>query len=162
MQFNHLKPIFLGFFLLLYVHSEGQNAITSGGGTLTSENGIISYSVGQVSYQVLSCSDLEISQGVQQAFEITLISTIETVDIQSRISVFPNPTTEYLTIAFENLPDQPLHIELADLSGKVIYSKTILSQSSQIPVYSLSSGVYILAVRVNDKLIQSFKIIKNG
>ncbi len=160
MQFNQLRPVLIGFFLLFSLPSICQNDITSGGGTLTTESGILSYSIGQVSYQVISSSQTQLSQGVQQAFEVSSILNTESIENEALVSVFPNPTTDYIIIQFENIPDRKFFIELEDSTGKLIYSKNILSKSSQIPFHSLSSGVYFLSLNDGDCMTQSFKIIK--
>lgn len=161
MQTHHLRPVIIGLLLLFSVPSMCQSAITSGGGTLVTDSEILSYSIGQSFYQIVTCSDYELSQGVQQAFVISSVLSNPSFENKVLVSVYPNPTTDYVTVQLDNAPANQLFAELKDSAGKLIYSTEIISKSSQIPFYSLSSGVYILSLNESDGIAKSFKIIKN-
>ena len=67
------------------------------------------------------------------------------------VNVFPNPASSELNLAWKNTT--PTSIELRDLSGKVVYSNTIIAESKlTIKTTDFASGVYILKVRANNKL----------
>lgn len=55
------------------------------------------------------------------------------------VSVFPNPTTDYIEIKTE----EPLSVILTDVAGKVLRQTTI-QNSGRIALKELSSGVYLL------------------
>ena len=86
------------------------------------------------------------------------------VSINSYVSnniwqVFPNPFTDYLQIAGTNEGIEK-HIELKDLTGKLIYSVKFSSSNYQLNLKALESGVYLLEMySENEKSVK--RIIKN-
>ncbi len=74
---------------------------------------------------------------------------------KNNFSVYPNPANDYLTIQAQDIEIKS--IEIVDLTGKVVYSKTMSgSQLERFSTQNLSSGFYI--VRVNET--SRFKIMK--
>jgi len=68
-------------------------------------------------------------------------------------SVYPNPSSDYVTIDFMNVADvDKTNINLTDLSGKVVYTNEV-SQTSRliIPTTSFSKGIYILSIKTGSK-----------
>jgi hypothetical protein len=73
---------------------------------------------------------------------------------QNSVSIYPNPATEYVNVFTEGQGN----IELYSVSGQLIMSLEITSNSQTINVNNLSNGVYILKVTTpstsfNEKLI---------
>ncbi len=66
------------------------------------------------------------------------------------ISLFPNPTSNNITINLENLKSDGVVIEIIDATGKLVYSEIIYTASSQISVASLPTGIYHLKVTGNN------------
>lgn len=78
-------------------------------------------------------------------------------------SLYPNPTSEIVHIQFnESLLESP-SIKIYDLVGKIVYDnnnfETFTSQDFSIRVDQLNSGVYLLAVQVNDRITNKKLII---
>jgi hypothetical protein len=78
-------------------------------------------------------------------------------------SLYPNPTNEIVHIQFnESLLESP-KIKIYDLIGKLVYEnnnlETFASQDFSIRVDQLNSGVYLLAVQVNDRITNKKLII---
>ncbi len=70
------------------------------------------------------------------------------------ISIFPNPTNEYIFISSDHFPQKS---EIYNLSGKLL--KTNLN-SSYLNIRNLTSGMYILKIYF-DNYVRSFKILKD-
>lgn len=80
-----------------------------------------------------------------------------TEDALAKITITPNPVTDYLKI---KLPQQqPAQLTLLDLSGKVVLKKFI-TETCWVDVRDLSGGIYIVNLQTgNGRII--LKIIKN-
>lgn len=67
------------------------------------------------------------------------------------ISLFPNPTSSTINVAmfFEGSK----LIQLVDITGNVIYTKTTENTTLEIDVANLSAGVYFIIVENNDNLM---------
>lgn len=69
------------------------------------------------------------------------------------INFYPNPTTDKITIASENIITS---IEIMDLYGKILYLK---SDNNTVIVKQLEAGIYFLK-KINNNNVSSKKIIK--
>ena len=79
--------------------------------------------------------------------------TIEDIyPLDSRISVYPNPTANKIYIQGENV----LQAELFDLRGR----KVKAANQNQIDLSDIISGSFILKVTTDNDKTKSFKIIK--
>jgi len=91
---------FYGVLLVLFSASSAmaQQGIVSGGGEGSGTGGSVSATCGQVFYS----STQGVSQGLQQPYEIFVVSSIESAQhISLSVKAYPNPTTDYLILAFD-------------------------------------------------------------
>ncbi len=80
-----------------------------------------------------------------------LTTGIQTIQNNTAISVFPNPTSEKVYI---NMPtsERELVLEIFDLNGKLVMNKKI-NFSSYIDVSSLNNGLYTLTIKAENSLV---------
>ena len=76
------------------------------------------------------------------------------------IQLFPNPTTNYLTLKIEEAYKSASY-QLIDLQGKVIKSNKVDGDETTIKMEGLPTSIYFLSISDNNQLIKTFKIIKN-
>lgn len=161
---RHLKTITnLAFSLLCLGGLYAQESPIAAGGEATGSGGTISYSVGQVSYITNTGTNGSIAQGVQQAYEISVTTGVKETTINLEMSVYPNPTTNYLNLKVDltSLSNHQLSYQLIDFQGKVIDTKKVTTAHTTITMESLAKATYFLKVSKHDQLIKTFKIIKN-
>lgn len=158
----HKALLLLGFLCHIGLASPlyAQQGVVSGGGEGSGTGGSVSASCGQVFYS----STQGVSQGLQHPFEIFVVSSIEGAQhISLSVKAYPNPTSNYLTLAFDpsesrdNLPTEYL---LFDISGRLLVKDLVVSSETRIQMASYASGTYILKVVTNRKEIKTFKINK--
>jgi hypothetical protein len=157
---KHKKTITSVAFLLLGIgglHAQETPAAT--GGEATGTGGTASYSVGQVVYTTATGTNGSVAQGVQQPYEISTTVGINETSITLELSVYPNPTTDYLTLKVED--NTELNYQLYDLQGKVIENKKVSSTTTSINVENLPKAIYFLNVVKNNQVVKTFKVIKN-
>ena len=151
--------LFLSFWL---TRLQAQEVIPTTGGNATGSGGSVSYSVGQVVYSSSSGTNGSVVQGVQQPYEISVISGIvDGEGINLTFSVYPNPTKDFLTLNLENFKADNLTYQLYDISGKLVETKQVLSFETSIAMTNLSPATYVLRVIKGNQVLKSFKIIKN-
>ena len=156
------KKVKLSVLLLgLGLTAQAQQAITTTGGNASSSEGSISYSVGQIVYKTNSGSTGSAAQGVQQPYEISILLGIEDNSINLKLTAYPNPTSNFLTLNASNAKLSTLNFELYDISGKLIESRKIISSSETIAMENLPNATYFLKVNNNNNEVKIFKIIKN-
>ena len=138
-----------------------QQATTATGGNASGSGGTVAYSVGQIVYTTNTGANGSVAQGVQQAYEISIVTGLEDTQISLNMQAYPNPTTDYLTLNVGNFELSTLNFQLYDISGKLIESRKIISSTETISMGNLSSATYFLKVSNNNNEVKSFKIIKN-
>ena len=157
---KHKKTITSITFLLLGLGGlHAQETVTTSGGDATGTGGTASYSVGQVIYTTATGTNGSIAQGVQQPYEISVTTGVNKTTINLELSVYPNPTTDYLTLKVED--NTELNYQIYDNHGKVIANKKVTATTSTINLESLPKATYFLNVVNNSQVLKTFKIIKN-
>jgi len=157
---KHKKTMTSAAFLLLGLGGlHAQESPTASGGDATGPGGTASYSVGQVVYTTATGTNGSVAQGVQQAYEISTTVGINETTIHLEMSVYPNPTTNYLTLKTED--NANLSYQLYDLQGKVIENKKVNANSTIITMEGLPKATYFLTVTDNKSTVKTFKVIKN-
>jgi hypothetical protein len=115
---------------------------TTYGGTVDEVNNTVSYTFNDpVSFKAVTASSADATLTVEDIYPL-----------DSRISVYPNPTANRIYIQGENV----LQAELFDLRGRKI--KT--TNQKQIDLNDITSGSFILKVKTDNNNTKSFKIIK--
>jgi len=137
-----------------------QEATTASGGDASGGGGTVAYSIGQINYTYVTGSNGNVSEGVEQPYEIYLVGISET-ELNIQLSVFPNPTTEKLTLQLGDYNNQKLEYQLFDFQGIMVGQRTITENRVQIETSDLAAATYFLNIYQDNKQIQSFKIIKN-
>lgn len=149
-------------FIFSFSTVTAQESVNTTGGNASGSGGSASYSVGQLVYTTSTGSAGSVAQGVQQAWEISVITAIEQArDINLICSAYPNPTSDLLTLKIDNYDNENLSYKLFDSNGKPLESKKISGNETAITMTNLLSGLYFLKVIDRQIEIKTFKIIKN-
>ena len=134
--------------------------LSASGGDATGSGGSVAYSVGQIVYTTSTGTTGSVAQGVEQAYEIYSVGIKETT-LNISLSVFPNPTSDFLTLKVDDYNNETLSFDLLDEQGKLILSEQITNQETQVAMSTLARGSYFINIVQANKKIQTFKIIKN-
>ena len=158
---NKLKQS--AFFISTFIffgYAEGQESVNSSGGDANGSGGTVAYSVGEIIYTYESDNAGNITQGVQQTYEITDVSTSET-ELNMALRAFPNPTSDYLNLKIEDYNKEGLTYQLFDFKGKKLKDGIISGEETKIEMKLLPSATYFINILNQDKQkLKSFKIIK--
>jgi len=141
---------------------QAQTSVNATGGNALGSGGSASYSVGQVVYTTNTGANGTVAQGVQQPFEISVVTLIkEAKGINLSVTAYPNPTTDYLTLEVKEFELTNLRFQLYDMSGKLLQSKNLTENETQIDMSKYVPSIYFVKVISNSQSIKEFKIIKN-
>ena len=141
---------------------QAQEAITASGGDAAGSGGSVSYSVGQVSYKTIKGNNGSVNQGVQQPYEISVISgVVQAENINIKCIAYPNPTSDQLTLSIENFKLENLTYKVYDMSGRLLLSKKITNNNTKINMSTLLHASYFVKVLKDNSVVKTFKIIKN-
>ncbi|WP_293872476.1 T9SS type A sorting domain-containing protein [Flavobacterium sp.] len=138
-----------------------QQSTNASGGNATGSNGTASYSIGQVIYTTNTGTNGSVAQGVQQPYEISTVLSVPDANSIQLITVFPNPTNNIMVLKVDDHDNNKLNYQLTDTNGRLIENKKIRNNETTIEMNKYASSIYFLQVLDAEKLIKTFKIIKN-
>jgi len=140
---------------------QAQISVNATGGNASGSGGSASYSVGQVVYQTHTGTNGSVAEGVQQPYEISVVTAIEqTKTINLLVTAYPNPATDYLTLNISEFKLSGLSYQLFDMSGKLLFDEKITGSQTQIIMSQLVPASYLLVVKQGNIGLKTFKIVK--
>jgi hypothetical protein len=146
-------------FWTIIVHA--QETIPATGGNATGSGGSVSYTVGQILYSTLTGANGTVAQGVQQPYEISIVTAIRnTEEINLECLVYPNPTSGLTKLVFKSTDYENMRFQLYDINGVILLDKKVESMETEISLENLSSSVYFLKVIKSNLEVKVFKIVK--
>ena len=142
-----------------------QEGINVTGANASGSGGSASYTVGQMVYQTHTGTNGSVAEGVQQPYEISIVTAIEKAHgINLSVSAYPNPVADHLTLEVNvstTLNIQTMSYQLYDLQGKLLQNEKITSKQTSIMMNHFVPATYFIKVLEGTKEIKTFKIIKN-
>jgi len=154
-----LKITLFFLFLLGIAGINAQNSVVTAGGDALGSGGSISQTIGQIAYTTNQSNDGSVAQGVQQAFEISVVSVTNT-ELNLNITAYPNPTTKYLNLNVMDSNFNNLSYAIYDLQGRIIKNEKITTTNTLIDMQGLAIATYFIKVKQNQQVQKTFKIIK--
>lgn len=160
-----MRSILFGIALLLAnlcisgLHA--QETVATSGSTLSGTGGTVSYSLGQTVYSVIGGSTGSVAQGVQQPYEISVITASgNRSKTQLEVSVYPNPASLTLNVQSELLVPGGLRLCIYDLNGRCLLDKPLTNNHTVLDIQNLSPAAYLVKVFRNSNEITVFKVLK--
>ncbi len=165
MSRKNLK-MYAAFLLCISIPAlHAQEAIPASGGNASGSGGTVSFTVGQVVYTTSTAANGSAAHGVQQPYEISVVTGFEPANgIKLQLSVYPNPTIDLLNLEIEastSFNFQYLSYQLFDANGKALVYREITDVMTSIKMSGLPMATYYLKVSENNIVVKTFKIIKN-
>ncbi len=142
--------------------SFGQQDLVFTGSEATGSGGVVSYSVGQIAFETVTGSNGEITQGVQQPYEVYTLST-PNFGYSFQAILYPNPAIHSVILSIGSGIDyNSLSYELIDVTGKTLRNGKVSSSEMEISISDLATSTYFFNLTESGKRIKSFKLIKNN
>ncbi|MBN2662016.1 MAG: T9SS type A sorting domain-containing protein [Bacteroidales bacterium] len=147
--------IFLTLFLVLsFSLVKGQELVGSAGGSFVNATYSMDWSVGEIATATYSAGSFTLSEGLHQNF-----ITVEAIDqvAEFGISVFPNPTSDFININSSEIEN--FDVQIVDANGRSIINQNVAGNQTQIDFSNFANGIYILSINKNNQT-QTFKLVK--
>jgi hypothetical protein len=159
-----MKPTFFIITLIAFIFSPvisfSQEVFSASGGNAEGAGGSVSFSAGQLFFITHTGTDGSVSEGVQQPWEISVVSSLKGGDGIDLISAFPNPVTDRLTLRVERESFENLNYELFDVTGKVVKTGLITGYETFIEMAGFTQSTFFLRVLDKNKAIKTFRLLK--
>lgn len=147
------------FFLSFSLFSQ-QNTVAAGT-DISGSGGSVSFSIGQIDHQTKASASGTITEGIQQPYEILVVTGVTNTTVQLSINAYPNPVVDQLVLAIDQTDLTKVFYVLTDVTGKLISEKQISTSRTEIQFKELPKGIYFIKVVSNNTEVKIFKIIKN-
>jgi hypothetical protein len=152
------------FFILLLINCSIANAqqqvIAPAGDYKDTTAGSLSWTLGEPVIVTLIAIDNVLTQGFQQG-NIVVNDIIVSKELNCTITVFPNPSKDYVMLRVDKSNKENLQYILYNADGKSLIANKLTETEQQISLNDYASGTYLLSV-LNEKgqILKKFKIIK--
>jgi hypothetical protein len=140
------------------------DTIITSGSNATGSSGTVAYSIGQVFYTYFGAESIyNVAQGVQHTREDEMLDRPDIDKPATEIFIFPNPTTDFVNIRMNGLELESgqRSYKLYDIQGRIIKQYTINEMETEVSLNTLNSSIYLLVVYDDNKILKTFKIVKN-
>ncbi len=158
-----MRNLFLACSIALFsiVSAKAQQGQSVSGGMNSGTGGTVSYTVGQLDYTVDNGIGGTVNQGLQQPFEILVISGISQNDIFLNCTVSPNPSMDYVQLKVPQ-DQKGLTLLMYNTAGDILALRKLTEADTRISLKGFADGIYYIRVMKNNKEEKTFKIIKHS
>jgi hypothetical protein len=136
-----------------------QGMINTAGNDAIGEGGSVSWSIGLVAFSAWGDMGGNITEGVQQPYEIFIMPGLQEVQTNSFFLVFPNPTDGNVNLKILDTKLKDLSYRIYDTEGREFRRLALITDVTAIPMNDLKPGTYYLVILVADYPIKTYKII---
>lgn len=77
----------------------------------------------------------------------------------NHLSIYPNPSNDYITIHSDNPSISLKHAEIYDMTGRKVMSETLYGQSQELSITKLLPGVYHVRVQTDNGCYTNLKLV---
>lgn len=138
-----------------------QHSIPASGGEASDATGSTSWTIGQAAWTEAEGQDDAVAQGVQQAYTIHTVSTIEPLDPALVATVGPNPTNSGVLLRLGGMPPAGTSCQLLSASGSLVRTIPVTASELFIALDDLPAATYLLSLLEGELPIHIVKIIKH-
>lgn len=147
--------ILLGFAFPIIANA--QEVTTTSGGSMTNSSIQVNWSIGEIFTESISTNNSALTAGLNQP-EIKISTLVENLKNRANISIYPNPTTQFVNI--EHDKSVPLKAKISTINGRLISIKEFNEKKFQLDFSNFESGIYIIEIADSSEKSNTYKIVK--
>lgn len=147
------------------------NLLSTSGGSQSNGNVVLDFSFGEVFTATFENSTNILTQGFEQPRgKRQIFGGMDTVKYQTSayiaeedfgsFKVYPNPTLDFITL--ETSQQEDLHVELIDMTGRIIDYYDLNGIKSKMDLRSYENGTYYLLIRTKQGNQARIPIVKTN
>ena len=134
--------------------------ISTAGSQGETTSGSLNWTLGEAVTETITNETNTLTQGFQQSkLTVTAINDLEVPGIE--LSVYPNPTNNFLSIEVKTDKQIDLLLSLIDLNGKLLLQKKMTGNTQTVNMQNYSPATYILKVTEDNIEIRTYQIVKH-
>ena len=101
-----------------------------------------------------------LTQGFHQSTYEISTATETPLGNEINITVYPNPTTDYLKLESKQSDLKGMQYQILDMKGILLEKTDFFNDIERLDFSTYSSGIYFLTIKQDNQVIKSFRIIK--
>jgi hypothetical protein len=156
-----MKQLFTTLFILIYFLAHAQTiereVVSTSGNFYSNSAGQLSTTLGEPIISTTSSGTNELTQGFQQTK--TTVTSIEDYQTDFEMNVYPNPVSEYIIIKIEKIKED-INFTIYTIEGKIIINNQLKELETKLDIGGFAKGSYFLNITEQNKIIKTYKIIK--
>jgi hypothetical protein len=136
-----------------------QEVIASAGGYAPSANITLSWTLGETIIPTFTSPNIILTHGFQSVLKTVVVE--ENIADEVTVTVYPNPTSELINIAFDEPVDAEIKVYLLNAVGSLVKTDFIeeAMQEKQLNMQDLPAGIYYIKL-IKGKLSNVYKVVK--
>jgi len=146
-------------FLLSASAMQAQQVMTTSGNYNSNTSGSLSWTLGECVIETYTSGNVVLTQGFQQS-KLIVTALKEVSGNSLAISIYPNPTNDFVLIKGTPESVKNLRYMLFDLNGKLLAEQKVTNSETTLSFNNLQTGTYLVKLIRNDQEVQVFKIVK--
>jgi hypothetical protein len=147
--------------VLVFSQSISRQLVGAAGESYKNASYQLDWSIGELQTETYKATGQTLTQGFHQGnYLVTAIEQAK--DLKFEITAFPNPTTDFIGLKFDNSKPASLQYTITDMIGKVLQTGRLCENNQQINFANYTVGTYFIIIKQNNQFVKSFKIIKNA
>lgn len=131
------------------------SVIASAGDYAEVGNISLSWTLGEIAVSTITASDIILTQGFQQSYDIEDTTSIDLNPIDWQIIAYPNPVRTEIKIQFDVLEPSDFWVELQDITGRILSQKQYkeIHPGDIVPIgmSDYTYGIYFFRVYTPDR-----------
>ncbi len=139
------------------------NVIGCAGGEASNTNIGVCFNIGEPVIETVTIPSGFITQGFEQPEWCAFTSIEESGNFPGNISVFPNPSSEFINVHLQSESGINILAELIDMTGKILFTKTLSGKTiaEKVDVSIYSEAIYMFRITdTKEQFTKTWKIQK--
>lgn len=134
-----------------------QQVVATSGGNMANNTVQVNWTIGETITETSSTNKTALTSGLNQP-SLKLETSVENIKDKLNVSVFPNPTSQFVNIKY--VGQLPLKAKILSLNGTVLSVSEIKDQNSQLDFSNKASGIYIVEITDKSGKSNTYRIVK--
>jgi hypothetical protein len=137
--------------------TNAQEIVTTSGGSMSNNAVQINWTIGEIITETISNSNNTLTSGFNQPV-LEIISSIKTIHENIKLSIYPNPSKQYINIKYEG--QLPINARIFSINGYVHSDLEITHPNTQFDFSGYANGIYSIIFIDKSGNINIYRIVK--
>ena len=145
--------------LPVYAQTLSPQVVASAGRNLSGASGGMDFTIGEVATSTLTAGSDVLTQGFNQP-NIVIVAIEEFTDVYT-ISLYPNPTDQFVNVVTNS--DDELQVHVYNALGQLVIDSEVFTNKLTLDIHAISNGVYQMHItRKTGEPVKNYSLVKRS